>query len=404
MQDFSVKAYREDLKKHGVFHTDPKLAQILKKYCPNTPRSVYEKYKPTIVSIFSGCGGMDLGFHEEGYQTIWANDFDEAAVESFRANFGNVITLKDITKINPYTDKTIPSCDMVLGGFPCQDFSIIWKQPGLNGKRGGLFRNFAEFVDAKKPKAFVAENVKGLLTANGGKAMETIVKDFESITPGYVVKPHLYNFAEYGVPQFRERVLFVGIRIDTGFNFVHPLPTHGPNGKIPYYTAGEALEGADKVPYNNEKINIKEKTKKMLELIPEGGNYTDIPQDSPLYVKGMISHVYRRITRNEPAKTIIASGGGGTWGYHYPEPRALTNRERARLQSFPDDFIFKGNITEVRRQIGNAVPPKGVNLVARRLLPLFSGNYQHVDLNSEYENMKSMSVKERLEYVSKQMN
>lgn len=365
---------------------------------------VKEKYKPTIVSIFSGCGGLDLGFHEEGYQTIWANDFDEAAVESFRANFGNVITLKDITKINPYTDKTIPSCDMVLGGFPCQDFSIIWKQPGLNGKRGGLFRNFAEFVDAKKPKAFVAENVKGLLTANGGKAMETIVKDFESITPGYVVKPHLYNFAEYGVPQFRERVLFVGIRIDTGFNFVHPLPTHGPNGKIPYYTAGEALEGADKVPYNNEKINIKEKTKKMLELIPEGGNYTDIPQDSPLYVKGMISHVYRRINRNEPAKTIIAAGGGGTWGYHYPEPRALTNRERARLQSFPDDFIFKGNITEVRRQIGNAVPPKGVNLVARRLLPLFSGNYQHVDLNSEYENMKSMSVKERLEYVSEQMN
>ena len=365
---------------------------------------VEKNYEPTIVSIFSGCGGLDLGFHQEGYQTIWANDFAEWAVESFRANFGDVIHMKDITKINPYEDKTIPGCDLVLGGFPCQDFSIIWKQPGLNGTRGGLFRHFAEFVDAKKPKAFVAENVKGLLTANGGRAMETIVKDFESIAPGYVVKPHLYNFAEYGVPQFRERVLFVGVRIDTGFDFVHPLPTHGPNADKPYFTAGEALEGVETVPYNNEKINIKEKTRKMLELIPEGGNFTDIPEDNPLYVKGMISHVYRRIKRDEPAKTIIAAGGGGTWGYHYPEPRALTNRERARLQSFPDDFIFKGNITEVRRQIGNAVPPEGVRLVARRLKPLFTGEYVPIDLQSEYDAMKAMSVKERLEYVTAQMN
>lgn len=246
-------------------------------------------YSPQVVSIFSGCGGLDLGFHLEGYETIWANDFAEWAVKSFEKNFGKVIHLKDITKINPYTDKTIPKCDIVLGGFPCQDFSIIWKQPGLNGTRGGLFRHFAEFVDAKNPKAFVAENVKGLITANKGKAIETIIKDFESIAPGYVVKPHLYNFAEYGVPQFRERILFVGVRIDTGFNFNHPLPTHGPNGKLPYVTAGEALVGVKDVSYNNELINIKEKTKKMLEMIPEGGNFRDIPEDSPYHVKGMIN-------------------------------------------------------------------------------------------------------------------
>lgn len=363
-----------------------------------------ENYRPKIVSIFSGCGGLDLGFHEEGYDTIWANDFAEWAVESFKENFGDIIKLEDITQIDPYTDKTIPDCDLVLGGFPCQDFSIIWKQPGLNGKRGGLFRHFAEFVDAKKPKAFVAENVKGLLTANGGKAIDTIIKDFESITPGYVVKPHLYNFADYGVPQFRERVLLVGVRIDTGFSFIHPKPTHGPNANKPYFTAGEALVGVEDIPFNNEKMNIKEKTRKMLELIPEGGNFTDIPKDSPLYVKGMISHVYRRIKRDEPAKTIIAAGGGGTWGYHYPEPRPLTNRERARLQSFPDDFVFKGSVTEVRRQIGNAVPPEGVRLVARRLRKLFTGDYIPVDLTEEYEKMKLMAVKERLNYVTAQMN
>lgn len=359
---------------------------------------------PKIVSIFSGCGGLDYGFHLEGYETIWANDFAEWACKSFAANFGDVIQYKDITQINPYTDKTIPDCDIVLGGFPCQDFSIIWKQPGLNGTRGGLFRHFAEFVDAKKPKAFVAENVKGLITANSGKAIDTIIKDFESIAPGYIVKPHLYNFAEYGVPQFRERVLFVGIRIDTGFDFVHPKPSHGPNGALPYFTAGEALNGVENVPTNNEHINIKDRTRQIISLIPEGGNFTDIPKDSPLYVKGMISHVYRRIKRDEPSKTIIAAGGGGTWGYHYPEPRPLTNRERARLQSFPDDFIFEGSIAEVRRQIGNAVPPAGVRSVARRLLPLFSGDYTPINLLPEYEKMKTMTVKQRLEYVTSQMN
>lgn len=362
-----------------------------------------KNYKPGIVSVFSGCGGLDLGFHLEGYESLWANDFSEWAVESYKHNFGDVIKLKDITEIDPYTDKSIPNCDIVLGGFPCQDFSIIWKRPGLNGKRGGLYRHFLEFVDAKKPKAFIAENVKGLLTANKRKAIETIIKDFEDITPGYIVKPHLYNFAEYGVPQFRERVLIVGIRIDTGFDFKHPRPTHGPCADKAYVTAGQALQNMENVKFNNEPINCKEKTRKMLQIIPEGGNYTDIPKDNPLYVKGMISHVYRRIDRNEPAKTIIAAGGGGTWGYHYPEPRPLTNRERARLQSFPDDFWFAGSIAEVRRQIGNAVPPEGVRAVARKLKPLFTGEYEYTDLYELYNILKSMSVEERLGYVTSEM-
>ena len=112
------------------------------------------------------------------------------------------------------------------------------------------------FIDAKKPKAFVAENVKGLLSANNKKAIEQIVRDFESIAPGYVVKIQLYNFAEYGVPQFRERVLIVGVRIDTGFEFFHPSPMYGPGRKYPYVTAGEALKGVEKILYNNEKMNL----------------------------------------------------------------------------------------------------------------------------------------------------
>jgi DNA (cytosine-5)-methyltransferase 1 len=361
-----------------------------------------QSVQPKVLSLFSGCGGLDLGFHMEGYRTIWANDFSEWAVKSFSNYFGDVIKHGDIMNFDPYSDNKIPNPDIILGGFPCQDFSIIWKQPGLNGKRGGLYRHFLEFVDAKKPKAFVAENVKGLLSANNNKAIETIIRDFENIAPGYIVKVHLYNFADYGVPQFRERVLIVGVRMDTGFEFFHPSPTHGSKGKLPYVTAGDALEGVCNAQYNNERLNVAAKTVEFLKLIPEGGNFTDVPKDHPLYVKGMISHVYRRINRAEPAKTIIAAGGGGTWGYHYPEPRPLTNRERARLQSFPDDFSFVGSTAEVRRQIGNAVPPQGVRLTARALLPLFSGSYEKVDLHEKRKELDKLSIKEKLRLPTKE--
>lgn len=354
------------------------------------------------ISLFSGCGGLDLGFEQVGdYKTVWANDFKHEACESFRRHFGDIILEGDVEQVDPYTNKDIPECDLILGGFPCQDFSIIWKRPGLDGERGNLYKSFLRFVDAKKPKAFVAENVKGILTANDKKAIKQIVEDFQNIAPGYLVIPHLYNFADYGVPEFRERVLIVGIRVDTGFDFKHPAPTHGPNGKLPWVTVGEAFKDVEKVVANNEPIHIQERTKQILSLIPEGGNFTCIPKDSPYYVKGMISHVYRRVNLSEPSKTIIAGGGGGTWGYHYPEPRPLTNRERARIQSFPDDFEFFGSIAEVRRQIGNAVPPVGVHAVANALKPLFSGDYEPVDLQKKFDELKAIPWNERYKMIMK---
>ncbi len=328
---------------------------------------------PKIISLFSGCGGLDLGFHQEGYETVWANDFDHWACETFRKNIGDVIVEGDIEQIDPYDNKSIPDCDIVLGGFPCQDFSMIWKRPGLDGERGNLYKSFLRVVDAKKPKAFVAENVKGLLTANNKQAIKQIVKDFENIAPGYNVKVKLYNFADYGVAQLRERILIVGIRSDIDFDFEHPEPTHSATNKdlLPHVTAGQALANIASDAKNIEQQNLSPKTVEKLKLISAGGNFTDIPKDHPLYVKGMISHVYRRIHPDEPSKTIIAAGGGGTWGYHYPEPRSLTNRERARLQSFPDDFEFVGTMSQVRKQIGNAVPPQGVRELAKTLKKIF---------------------------------
>ncbi|MEG4249147.1 DNA cytosine methyltransferase [Microcoleus sp. Pol10D4] len=352
--------------------------------------------KPRLISLFSGCGGMDLPFHQAGFEVVWAIDSNQHACKTFSRNIADVIINDSIENIDI---AQVPEAEICIGGFPCQDFSLIWKRPGLEGTRGNLYTYFLDFVNKKKPKAFVAENVKGLLSANNYQAIKQIISDFESIAPGYLVKPKLYNFADYGVPQFRQRVLLVGIRMDTGFNFVHPQPEYGQNRKNSYRTAGEALKNVEAVLDNNQHHKIQARTVEILNRIKPGGNFSDIPKDSPYYVKGMISHVYRRIHPDKPSSTIIAGGGGGTWGYHYLEPRSLTNRERARLQTFPDDFVFEGSTTEVRRQIGNAVPPQGIAAVVESLIPLFKGNYPQVDLYEMSKKLQGMSIQERLKWA-----
>lgn len=316
----------------------------------------------SVVSLFSGCGGMDLGFYKEGFKILWANDIDPVACETYKRNIGDHIVSGDITKIN-YDQ--IPKCDVLLGGFPCQDFSVIWQRGGINTERGNLYRNFVDLVHLKNPKVFIAENVKGLLSANKGKAIEQIVNDFSKTGDfGYNVSVNLVNFADYGTPQLRQRVLIIGIRKDINKEFSIPEPTHYPTT---YVSARIALKDVEKVKYNNEHQNVQLSTIEKLKLIPAGGNFSDIPRSSPHYVKGMISHVYRRLHPDKPSTTIIAAGGGGTWGYHFEEPRPLTNRERARLFGYPDDFGFVGTITEVRRQIGNSVAPIGIQVFAKHI-------------------------------------
>lgn len=319
-----------------------------------------ESRKPTVVSLFAGCGGMDLGFKQAGFEILWANDFNKDAGATYARNFGPHISVGPIEEVN---FSKVPKADLVIGGFPCQDFSMISKRGGLETERGNLYTYFVKAVKTIKPKVFVAENVKGLLTANGGEAIRRIVEDFSNL--GYKIHYQVYNFADYGTPQLRERVLITGVRNDLDFEFSPPKPTHTREN---YVTSGQALKGVEKVASNNEKLNIKERTRSLLELIPEGQNFSAIPKDHPLYVKGMISHVYKRLDRNKPSTTIIAGGGGGTWGYHFEEPRPLTNRERARLFGYPDTFVFEGSTTEVRRQIGNSVPPVAAKVFAKNLI------------------------------------
>lgn len=240
------------------------------------------KNKPKVISLFSGCGGLDLGFVQEGFEMVWANDFFHAACETYKKNFGDHIFEGDIADVD---FRKLPDCDVITGGFPCQDFSMIWKRGGIKTDRGNLYKYFVKAVSEKLPKIFVAENVKGLLTANKGMAIKQIVKDFQKVDGyGYRIYINLYNFAEYGVPQLRERVIIVGVRNDLPYNFEKPIPTHNEKN---YMTAGEALKDVEKVPYNNEHLNIKEGTKKIISLSPEEESLIDYPNELQNYSTGM---------------------------------------------------------------------------------------------------------------------
>jgi DNA (cytosine-5)-methyltransferase 1 len=330
------------------------------------------------ISLFSGCGGLDLGAQLTGeVEVVWANDLDPWACETYRRNLGAHIVERDVCEV-PVPDV---DCDLLLAGPPCQDFSTLWNHDGARTARGNLFREVARFLAALQPVGFVLENVPGLLPANRGAAW-TIVRHalrapgaflYNATGPRYDVSAQVVDMAELGVPQHRERLLVLGVRRDLG---VRPPLIPSPAAERPL-TVGDALDAnpiAEDAPNHERGLDSPEVVER-LKLIPPGKNYEVIPAGHPLAVKGLISHVYRRLEPGKPAYTIIANGGGGTHGYHHIEPRRLSNRERARLQTFPDDFIFydggpeagRSAYPRVRRQVGNAVPPEAGRIVVAAL-------------------------------------
>ena len=321
-----------------------------------------------VVSLFSGCGGLDLGLELANnpklkFETIWSNDFNDNACATHDKNFSNKAVHGDIWDIDV---NDIPASNIVIGGFPCEEFSVLrGDRPGFKTKRGLLYTKFVEIVAKNKPYAFIAENVKGLLSVANGSAIKKIKKDFEKVDHvGYNVNYKLIKFADFGVPQKRERVIIIGIRNDLGFTFNFPKETHiGKHVSVKEAFTKPTL--VEKIKLNNEKLKIQQSTIKKLNLIPPGGNYKDLPDHKD---RNWMSLIYRRLHPDKPSPTIVAKGGGGTWGYHYAEPRPLTNRERARIQSFPDNFEFCGSTTEVRIQLGDAVPPMGIKPIAESLL------------------------------------
>ena len=196
-----------------------------------------------VVSLFSGAGGLDLGFVEAGHEVVWANDNDRDAVETYRRNIGDHIVLGDIREMS--TDD-IPDCDIVIGGFPCQGFSVANAKRHELDERNQLYKEFLRVVAAKRPKFFLAENVKGILSIGKGEVIKAIVRDFEGIDPGYEVDYRLLNAADYGVPQTRQRVIIVGVRKDVGVVWTYPEPTHsrdGAGGLPKWVSVEEAIGG-----------------------------------------------------------------------------------------------------------------------------------------------------------------
>jgi len=319
--------------------------------------------------MFAGCGGLDLGAEMTGrVRVLWANDIDRAACSTYRRNFGDRIELGDVRDVEP---PSVP-CDLLIAGPPCQDFSVLWLHEGARTARGNLYFEALRFLACLQPAAFILENVKGLLSANAGQAWTLVRAGLKAPgrvlelgprqQPRYDISVSVVNFADLGVPQLRERVIVVGTRRDLALGPIDiPRPFEGK-----HRTVKEALDDVPLPALGQANHDLHEDAPDVVErlkLIRPGQNYTAIPEGHPLAVKGLISHVYRRLHPHRPAYTIVAGGGGGSMGYHHREPRSLTNRERARLQTFPDDFIFEGSIREIRAQVGNAIPPRAAELI-----------------------------------------
>ncbi len=299
--------------------------------------SIFFKQKMNIISLFSGAGGLDLGLILAGNNIVWANDIDSDAVATYRLNIGNEIVNADIKDVNI---EEIPDGDVVVGGFPCQGFSIANLRRTIDDERNVLYKFFYDTIRIKQPMFFIAENVKGILSLGKGKIVQQIMDDFQEA--GYNVYYRKVDMADYGVPQHRERVIFIGQRINLGEEhlFVFPECTHSKTGLI--YPKWISIKDA-------------------IDDCPIPGDLTHDPNNyGSAYKFVERNFTAHRITDpNKPCPTILARGNGkgGVCAIpHYNGKRRLTIRESAIIQTFPRDFVFVGKMGSCYRQIGNAVP------------------------------------------------
>lgn len=340
--------------------------------------------------LFCGPGGLAYGamnahISNPEFKIVhqWANDYDANTCDTYRYNIcpnePNTVYHADIRKFD--LTKLAP-IDALAFGFPCNDYSVVGEQKGMDGVYGPLYSYGIQVLKLYKPMWFLAENVGGLRNANDGKAFSKITQ--EMTDAGYTITPHLYKFEEYGVPQARHRIIIVGIRNDLNVTFKVPSPA-------PYANIDNTCKTAIEVPpiatdaMNNEPTKQSETVIKRLSYIKPGQNAftADIPEELQLNISGAkISQIYKRLDPTKPAYTVTGSGGGGTHIYHWSEPRALTNRERARLQTFPDSYKFIGTKESVRKQIGMAVPCKGAQIIFEAILNSFAGiPYESIESN-----------------------
>ena len=335
---------------------------------------------PTVLDLFSGCGGLSYGFKKAGFDIVAGVDNWKDALVTFEHNHagakGLLVDLGDFTPqdIEKQIGKKI---DVIIGGPPCQGFSISGKR-NPDDPRNKLYRGFVKTVAYFKPKAFVLENVPNLVSMEKGKIKDSIIAEFEEL--GYTVRYKVLLASNYGVPQNRRRVVFVGLK---GKEFAFPEPTVEkyitskealsdlpeetiPDGE-PYNSSPKSeyqrlMRKGSKGIFNHEATAHTEQTKKIISLVPDGGNYKNLPTE--LQNTRKVNIAWTRINSKKPSMTIDT---GHNHHFHYEYNRVPTARESARLQSFPDSFVFCGGKTSQLKQIGNAVPPLLAENIAKAL-------------------------------------
>ena len=346
--------------------------------------SDFSKYKENrdVISLFSGAMGLDIGLEKAGLNVVIGQDFDASCVKTMRTN-GYRVMEGDIREIAPQdllgmTALSVGEPFLVCGGPPCQPFSTAGKRLGINDPRGSLFMDFIRMIDYIRPRFFIMENVKGIISAplkhvsvverdendpeqRLGTVLDVILAEFEKL--GYKTVYGLLDAVNYGVPQFRERFVLIGSRDNE--NIFLPVPTHfhmHQNKEYQWQTVRSAIEDleADK----GECAAFSEERLKFLKMIPAGGNWRDLPKDViPIAMGGAYKSgggkvgFYRRLSYDQPSPTVVTSPvQKATMMCHPTQDRPLSVKEYARIQQFPDNWIFTGTTASKYRQIGNAVP------------------------------------------------
>lgn len=333
--------------------------------------------------LFCGTGGLGRGAFDTlvainkeypsqvaGIRPVWASDYDKDSCETYCLNnVGNRDTRKvfcvDAKNLEVHS---LPEIDGFAFSFPCNDFSQTGKRLDVDGRYGGLYRHGIRVIDYQKPKFFVAENVSGIKGTHSGRNFKMILDELAEAGNGYNITTHLYNANDYNVPQNRKRIIIVGL--DRTLNLRYRVPVPGNYQRCTGQTSESVyvppvvkdvleLPFADDVT-NHEKVKHTKKVIERLECIKPGESAwtATLPERLQINCKDVkATQLYRRLEPNKPSYAITASGGGGNYIYHYRCKRSLTNRERARLQGFPDSYVFSGNKESVRKQIGAATPP-----------------------------------------------
>lgn len=336
----------------------------------------------TVVELFAGAGGLALGLEKAGLKTILLNEIDKDCVNTLKSNRPNWnVVLSDVRSV----DFTGISADIVTGGFPCQAFSHAGKRLGFEDTRGTLFHEFARAVKEIQPKLFWAENVGGLLNHDGGKTLNVMLEVFRAL--GYNVQYKVLNAMNFSIPQKRKRIIIIGTK--PSIRFEYPKE----HGKI--VSIREALKDVPQSPGTN----YSEKRKKVMDLVPPGGSWVNLPLEVQKDFMGKSFHstggrrgMARRISWDEPSLTLTTSPSQKqTERCHPAETRPFTIREYARIQTFPDEWEFVGSVSSQYKQIGNAVPVKLAEEIGKQIIKALSSSWNdstliemHQQKNSEF--------------------